>query len=224
MKRKPIVFCDFDGTITVKDNIITIMKEFAPPEWKAIKDDIFEERISLREGVGRMFSLIPSAKKIEIVNYVLEQAEMRKGFTEFLAFARNRGIRIRVVSGGIDFFIEPLLEPYKLLDQLFCNGSDFSGDTIRITWPHACDEGCDKDCGCCKASILRQFPDDEYYKIVIGDSISNLEAAKEAHQVFACDDFLLEKCREFGLNHTSFTTFYDVISQIEQQREIAGRR
>ncbi|WP_026691548.1 2-hydroxy-3-keto-5-methylthiopentenyl-1-phosphate phosphatase [Alteribacter aurantiacus] len=224
MKRQPIIFCDFDGTITTKDNIIAIMKKFAPPEWEALKDDVLAERISIREGVGRMFALLSSAKKLEITAYVLEQAEIRKGFAEFLAFTKNRGLDFKVVSGGIDFFVHPLVEPYGLIDQTYCNGSDFSGERIRITWPHACDEGCENDCGCCKASILRNYPDDEYYKIVIGDSITDLEAAKVADQVFACDDFLLEKCRELNLNHTSFETFYDVIGQLETQREVAGRR
>ena len=31
--RKPLIICDFDGTITTNDNIISIMKQFAPEEW-----------------------------------------------------------------------------------------------------------------------------------------------------------------------------------------------
>lgn len=34
---KIAVFCDFDGTITEKDNIINIMKHFAPSGWEGIK-------------------------------------------------------------------------------------------------------------------------------------------------------------------------------------------
>lgn len=53
---KRVIFCDFDGTITDNDNIIAIMKQFAPPEWETLKDDILAQRISVQEGVGKMFS------------------------------------------------------------------------------------------------------------------------------------------------------------------------
>ncbi|MGB2992381.1 MAG: 2-hydroxy-3-keto-5-methylthiopentenyl-1-phosphate phosphatase, partial [Paenisporosarcina sp.] len=43
---QPVIFCDFDGTITIKDNIMAIMKKFAPPEWEPIKDQILGQQIS----------------------------------------------------------------------------------------------------------------------------------------------------------------------------------
>lgn len=57
---KPIIFCDFDGTITNTDNIISIMKKFAPPEWEALKDGVLQQKISISSGVGDMFSLLDS--------------------------------------------------------------------------------------------------------------------------------------------------------------------
>ncbi|MDV2683721.1 2-hydroxy-3-keto-5-methylthiopentenyl-1-phosphate phosphatase [Alkalihalophilus lindianensis] len=222
-KRKLIIFCDFDGTITTKDNIIAIMKQFAPDGWEDIKDDILAERISIREGVGRLFSLIPVERKQEIIDFVLKQAEIREGFEPFLTYLKENDITFKVVSGGIDFFVQPVLEPYDVLEDLYCNGSDFNQDTITITWPHHCDSFCTNDCGCCKPSILRQYPNEEYYKIVIGDSITDLQAAKQADEVFACDNFLLEKCQELELNHSSFSTFYEVIESLKHKKEVTSR-
>ena len=65
-----VIICDFDGTITETDNIIAIMKRFAPPEWDALKNDVLSQRISIQEGVGKMFQLLPSSSKDEIVNYI----------------------------------------------------------------------------------------------------------------------------------------------------------
>lgn len=62
-QRQPVLFCDFDGTITTKDNIMAIMAAFAPPEWEEIKNDILAQKRSIRSGVGDMFHLIPSSKK-----------------------------------------------------------------------------------------------------------------------------------------------------------------
>ena len=86
---KPVIFCDFDGTITNNDNIIAIMKHFDPPGWSPSKDDILAQNISIREGVAKMCSLLPSVKKDEVVDYVLEQAEIREGFAEFVAYAKE---------------------------------------------------------------------------------------------------------------------------------------
>jgi 2-hydroxy-3-keto-5-methylthiopentenyl-1-phosphate phosphatase len=213
--KKPIIFCDFDGTITNSDNIIAIMKQFAPPEWEAIKDDILAQRVSIQEGVGRMFALLPSRWKERITDFVLKNAVVRDGFSEFVAYTKQNDIPLYIVSGGIDFFVYPLLEGLVEKEQIFCNGSDFSRDTIKILWPHSCDEFCNNQCGCCKPSLLRKLGKNEQFKIVIGDSITDLQAAKLADHVIACD-FLLEKCKELGLVHTPFSTFFDVIDFIKK--------
>jgi 2-hydroxy-3-keto-5-methylthiopentenyl-1-phosphate phosphatase len=212
--RKRVIFCDFDGTITNNDNIVQIMKHFDPPGWKSIVDDIMSRRISVRRGVGQLFSLLQSARREEIVSYVLEQAEIRPGFEEFLTFCREQDIRLLITSGGIDFFVYPILSRFDIpRDDIYCNASDFSGETIQIQWPHSCDEHCDNDCGMCKTSIIRSFSSERYEKIVIGDSITDLAGARLADWVLA-RDYLLEKCRELNLPHAPFDTFYDCIDRL----------
>lgn len=102
--RKPFIICDFDGTITMNDNIINIMKTFAPPEWMALKDGVLSKTLSIKEGVGRMFGLLPSSLKEEITSFVLEDAKIREGFREFVAFINEHEIPFYVISGGMDFF------------------------------------------------------------------------------------------------------------------------
>ncbi|WP_408009887.1 2-hydroxy-3-keto-5-methylthiopentenyl-1-phosphate phosphatase [Pseudalkalibacillus sp. A8] len=219
MSRQPIIFCDFDGTITMSDNIITIMKKFAPPEWEELKDLILSQRISIREGVGKMFSLLPKDLKDDIKEYAIRQAEFRPGFEEFVAFTKEQNIKLLVVSGGIDFFVYRLLVPFDIeRHDIYCNGSDFTGERIRITWPHPCDRYCDNDCGCCKPSILRNYDPKQYDRIVIGDSITDLQAAKIADKVIS-RGFLTEKCRELDLDYRAFETFYDVIGILKQRQE-----
>ncbi|TLS38305.1 2-hydroxy-3-keto-5-methylthiopentenyl-1-phosphate phosphatase [Pseudalkalibacillus caeni] len=219
MSKKPIIFCDFDGTVTNNDNIIAIMKNFNPPGWEQLKDQVLAQEISIKEGVGKMFSLLPSEKKQEVTEFVLDQAEIRPGFEEFVAYTAANNIKLLIVSGGIDFFVHPLLEPYNIPEEnIFCNGSDFNGESIEITWPHSCDGNCENECGCCKPSILRNYDSKAYHKIVIGDSITDLQAAKQADEVFA-RDFLLEKCKALLLNYQPFETFYDVIELLKEREE-----
>ncbi|TYR79805.1 2-hydroxy-3-keto-5-methylthiopentenyl-1-phosphate phosphatase [Priestia megaterium] len=213
------IFCDFDGTITNSDNIISIMKKFAPPQWEKIKDDVLTERVSIQEGVGRMFSLLSTDLKEEIVSYILQTSKIRDGFDEFITYAKERGIPLYIVSGGIDFFVKPLLDGRIDEQFLYCNESDFSGASITITWPHSCDDQCRNACGCCKPSIIRQLATHQDFKIVIGDSITDLQAAKMADVIIA-RDFLIEKCEELELPYRPFATFHDVIEHIEQIVEV----
>ncbi|WHZ59449.1 2-hydroxy-3-keto-5-methylthiopentenyl-1-phosphate phosphatase [Metabacillus hrfriensis] len=215
---KPIIICDFDGTITNNDNIIAIMKKFAPPEWNALKDDVLRQRISVRAGVEKMFRLIPSELKYDIIQYLLFTAQLRDGFREFVQYTEEEEIPLYIVSGGIDFFVHPLLNGLVDRDRVYCNAGDFSGQAIEILWPNSCDDQCSNDCGCCKPSLIRKLAAPDQEVIVIGDSVTDLEAAKLADFVFA-RDFLLGKCQSLDLPHQEFTTFFDVIDRLKKKQE-----
>lgn len=215
--RKPVLFCDFDGTITLSDNIVAVMKHFNPPGWEPIVNDIVGGRKSLQVGVGEMFALFPSSKKDEVTRYILESAGIRAGFPELLQWCKDHDVPFYVTSGGIDFFVEPLLAPFGIpANHIYCNGSDFSGENIKITWPHECDDECSNgECGMCKTTVIRRFPKDEYFRILIGDSITDFEGAKIVDLVFS-RSHLTDRCRELGYPHIPFETFHDIIRHLEQ--------
>jgi 2-hydroxy-3-keto-5-methylthiopentenyl-1-phosphate phosphatase len=218
--KSPVIYCDFDGTITESDNIIAIMKKFAPANWEEIKDQILSQKISISEGVGRLFSKLPSDQRDEITKFAIENAKIREGFSDFVEFARTEDIPLYIVSGGIDFFVYPILEKFGPFDGIYCNHSDFSGENIKILWPYTCDSYCQNECGCCKPSIIRKINQDEgSFTIVIGDSVTDLEAAKQADFILA-RDLLEEKCSEWGLNYKGFTTFHDCIEEIKNRIEV----
>jgi 2-hydroxy-3-keto-5-methylthiopentenyl-1-phosphate phosphatase len=218
--KRPVIYCDFDGTITESDNIIAIMKKFAPANWEEIKDQILSQKISISEGVGKLFSELPSNQRDEITKFAIENAKIREGFSEFVEFARTENIPLYIVSGGIDFFVYPILEKFGPFEGIYCNNSDFSGENIKILWPYTCDSSCQNECGCCKPSIIRKInKDEECFTIVIGDSVTDLEAAKQADYVLA-RDLLEEKCSEWGLNYNGFTTFHDCIDEIKSRIEV----
>jgi 2-hydroxy-3-keto-5-methylthiopentenyl-1-phosphate phosphatase len=215
MNKQIVIFCDFDGTITEKDNIIDIMQAFVPEgQWKPIVDDIFAKKRSLRNGVHALFHLLPSTRRQEVTDFVLNRARVREGFSEFVEYCREQNIQLLVTSNGIDFFIEPILAPYaNSIDEIYCNQSDFSGPTVNIIYPYPCDEHCQVDCGMCKTTIIRRYDSEQYFKIVIGDSITDLEGAKIADAVIA-RSYLAEKCEELGIPHKPFANFYDCIEAL----------
>jgi 2-hydroxy-3-keto-5-methylthiopentenyl-1-phosphate phosphatase len=216
---KPVIFCDFDGTITKNDNIVSIMKQFEKEQTETIIQDVLDKKISIQEGVGKMFSLLDSEKKDEIIQYLEANAEIREGFDDFISYVKEQNIPFYVVSGGIDFFVEPLLEGLVEKEAIFCNSASFQNNHIEILWPHSCDDLCQNGCGCCKPSVMRKLATNETFKIVIGDSITDLEAAKMADFVLA-RDYLVKKCEEEGIPYKSFETFYDCLSILKEELEV----
>lgn len=213
--KKRIVFCDFDGTITVNDNIIAILRHFNPEGWEDIAKRTIATEISVKDGVGQLFHLLPASLEREVVEFSISNARIREGFAEFLAYCKDNDIEFYVTSGGIDFFVYPVLEPFGIPhDHIFCNSSDFSGDRIEILWPNSCDEHCSNDCGMCKTTIMRRFPSERYERIIIGDSVTDFEGAKLADKVYS-RSHLTTKCEELGLPHTEFETFHDIINAMK---------
>ena len=143
--KTPIIFSDFDGTITERDVIFIVMEKFAPPKWIQIKDKVLYERtITLKEGVEKLFNLVDSSKKNEIIKYVKEKVKLRQGFTEFLNFCKNEKFEFNVLSGGLDFHIEPVLEDFKDKLKIFCNKANFNSEKIKIDYKYL-----PKDCSLC---------------------------------------------------------------------------
>jgi 2-hydroxy-3-keto-5-methylthiopentenyl-1-phosphate phosphatase len=218
MTKKRIIFCDFDGTITVNDNIVAIMKHFKPGNWEELVEQVISKKISIREGVGRMFALLPASMKQEVVDYAISNVKIRDGFRELLAYAKQEDITFLVTSGGIDFFVYPVLSDFPIpKENIYCNGSDFSGEHIHITWPHPCDEQCRNDCGMCKTTIIRGYPEAEYHRILIGDSVTDFEGAKLADTVFA-RSHLIQMCEELHMPYYAYETFFDVITRLEEMK------
>ena len=213
------IFCDFDGTITNNDNIISIMKNFAPPKAEEIKQRILSQDLSIQEGVSQLFTLLPTALHDNIIKFLKETANIRNGFQEFIQFINEKNISFYVISGGMDFFVHPLLQGLVPEQQIYCNSTDFSGKYIKVKWPHPCDEYCNHNCGLCKSTLIRNLSSQEDFHIVIGDSITDLQAAKQADKVFA-RDFLITKCEEYQIPYTPFETFYDIQNELQHLLEV----
>lgn len=217
--KKTVIFCDFDGTITITDNIVAIMKHFKPEGYEPIMEDTINQRISLREGVGAMFALMPSDLKEKIVEFVLSYAGIREGFQDLLNYLDQSDIEFNVTSGGMDFFIDPLLKPFGIPeDHIYCNHADFTGEHIKITWPNPCQPPCENGCGMCKTTVMRRYPEESYYRILIGDSLTDFEGAKIADLVYS-RSWLTTKCEELGVAHVPYETFHDILNDLRQKQE-----
>lgn len=214
----PIVFSDYDGTITERDVILSVMEKFAPAEWVELKNKILYERtITLRDGVEKLFGLIKSIKKEEITNYIKEKVKLREGFKEFIAFCENRNIEFQVLSGGLDFLIEPILEGFKEKIKIYCNKANFNSEYVTIDYKYL-PTNCSLcgTCGFCKIEAVEKYPKDKYLRILIGDSLTDLAASKVADTVFARAD-LIKYLEQENISYIPFSNFHEVKEQLAQK-------
>jgi 2-hydroxy-3-keto-5-methylthiopentenyl-1-phosphate phosphatase len=217
-KRSVAVFCDFDGTISEHDAIVMVMERFAPPEWRGIVAAMLKEKtLTLAKGVPQLFALLPSALRPEIETFVREEVKLREGFENFLAFCKQEDIPVFVVSGGIDFLIQPVLAPFMEQITLITNEACFDGEFIGMKLPYY-KPSCSLcgDCACCKIQVLDAFDAKHWAKITIGDSLSDLGMSQVADCAFARGS-LLQDLTDRSKPCLSYHTFDDILNQLKER-------
>lgn len=217
-----VFFSDFDGTITEKDVIESIMEEFAPAEWKTIHNDLINGIIDIDVGIRKMFNLIPSDKKEEIIKWVKNNIKIRDGFKEFLKVLKKRNIPFVILSGGIDFYIYPLLEKYLHdIYKIHCNRATFNKEYIDVFFTYRCLENCRRNCGICKPYIIENYYHYFLKKIYAGDGITDIDSCQYGDIIFSTGkltEYLNDELE--GKRVINFNNFFDILNNLEKEKII----
>jgi 2-hydroxy-3-keto-5-methylthiopentenyl-1-phosphate phosphatase len=205
---KPVVFCDFDGTITAVETFAGMLKEFAPILSAELMPLMYNRRLSLREGVTRLLSSIPSSLYPEIIEYGATKP-LRQGFGELLDFLVDRDIPFVIISGGIKDMVEATLQRHHdgvpLIDRVRAIAAveiDASGDYLRVNSSFEGDTEL-----VAKVAVMQQYPATK--TIAIGDSVTDINMALQADLVFARDR-LVEYLETEGKAYLPWQDFRDV--------------
>jgi 2-hydroxy-3-keto-5-methylthiopentenyl-1-phosphate phosphatase len=213
--RKPLIyFCDFDGTIAVKDIGNELQKRFSHPRWRTPNRAYLSGKITSRDCLWSQFEFF-RANRQEVQEFVLGH-ELDPGFADFARWSREVGIPLVILSDGLGFYIKLLLEKNGLEGfACYSNEAHFEADRARIEFPYYrpdCSHGC--GCGNCKPGHMEDYRN--YEKVYVGDGISDRFAALEADRVYA-KKLLVDYCRDHGIEHISYQTFHDVLEQESRQ-------
>jgi 2-hydroxy-3-keto-5-methylthiopentenyl-1-phosphate phosphatase len=201
---KRIVFCDFDGTITVEETFVAMLKRFAPEVSAQLLPEIYTKRLTLRQGVRQMLESIPSTSYPEILNFTRSQP-IRAGFRDFLDFLDAENIPLVVVSGGLQGMVEAVLKPFLArISSIYAINVDTTGSHLRVQSRY---EGGTEMVA--KAQIMKTYNVEE--TIAIGDSITDWQIALAASLVFARPPltYYLEEHRKSYISWTDFTDVQD---------------
>ena len=212
-----MIQCDFDDTIT-DGNVSQIIREaFAPPGWNAMEDEYLEGKLSVEESNIAQFALI-TADRREIEEYVLGAVVVRFAFDEFVDYCRGEGIRLVVVSSGLDLYIRPVMVQLGLNDlEVHSGKAETSPDGMKVEYTDP--SGLELTRGF-KESYVRHFKGQGHSVIYLGDGLSDQVPAQEADFVIARSR-LEQHMSSNGLPHYSFDTFSDVGKHVEEIRRSA---
>jgi 2-hydroxy-3-keto-5-methylthiopentenyl-1-phosphate phosphatase len=206
MTAKRAVLSDFDGTITRVDVGEAILEEFAPPQWREIEERYRARKIGTRESMALQLALVRAGRE-ELLHFVDRIAVIDETFREFVEFCQAQGLVLEIVSEGLDFYVEYLLQKWDLQVPFRTNHTIFEEGRVRMDYPWA-DATC-KLCGTCKLLRLFELRTAGYRTAYVGNGHSDLCPAIEADLVFAKSN-LADLCRTEEIDFIPFDRFSDV--------------
>ena len=212
-KHKTLIISDFDGTISTTDVGYEVLDRFTGEGWKEIDRAYCAGEIGSRDAYAKVASILEGTRE-EMVEYVLNHASMDPYFEKFYLFCKEKEIDLKIVSDGLDFYIDVILKKYGLDDiEFFSNVVGFkNGTAFSIDFPNY-NVKCER-CGTCKSTLLKQYRSIYDRIVYVGDGYSDVCPAKDADVVFA-KGILYEKCLENGRSCIRYENFRDIMTSPE---------
>jgi 2-hydroxy-3-keto-5-methylthiopentenyl-1-phosphate phosphatase len=210
---KIAIQCDFDGTITEKDVAYILLDNFADGNWRQLLQDYIAGRIAVGT-FNRMAFAMVRADRQTLVDFTLKssQVKVRSGFVELLEYCSRRDFEFVIVSNGLTFYIDTILEDMGIKGiEVFAAQSRFSPEGMKVKYVGP--DGSQMESGF-KEAHTALYKRKGYGIVYVGNGISDIHPARLAIHVFATGD-LLELCREEALGCTPFNDFNDIIRGLE---------
>ena len=207
LPRGAVVACDFDGTITRQDLGLATMEQFADGDWWAVETRWREGEISSMECLRRQFDMVKAAP--EELRAFYEQVPVDPAFPAFAEACRGSGVGLVILSDGLDFYIDIVLERMGLGHvPYFANHLVFDGARIVIEFPHRAAD-CSM-CGNCKRDHVKRLRRQYDTVAFIGDGHSDRCVVRHASPIFA-KSHLSEYCLRERVPFTRFESFEDLL-------------
>ena len=218
-RKKPIVFLDFDGTITQRDAVDAILETFADRRWLEIEEEWKAGRIGSRECLAAQMRLVRATK--DQVDALLDSIDIDEGFVRLLATCATHGVEMHIVSDGFDYCIHRILERQSLNLRTHLNGVrilsshlEAHADRWLVDFP-SFHQSCGHGCATCKPAMMSLLNRSGGPTIFVGDGLSDKYAAASADLVFGKDK-LADYCREQQIKHQHYDNLAEVALRLDE--------
>ena len=142
-----------------------------------------------------------------------QHAALRGGFRELAAYCSANDIELAIVSHGLDFYVEALLEnaDLKHLPYFAVQTGERQGrPTFEYNFAR---EDCPWSPGNCKCHVVEEYQERGHRVLYAGDGLSDTCPARLADFVFARDG-LLSFCQAQGLPHRELEDFHVILDYL----------
>lgn len=222
--QKPILFLDFDGTITRRDAVDAILETYADPQWLILEAEWRAGRMGSRDCLRAQMSLVRASRKQ--IDALLDEIGIDEDLVALLEMCARLHIPAHIISDGFDYCIRRILSgagervAALLKNGRVCAGHlEKRGHLWRTEFPFF-HQTCAHGCATCKPAVMRLFNETNAPSIFVGDGFSDRYAVESADLVFAKNG-LAAYCIEQSIEHTSYQNLGDVTARID--RWLAGR-
>ena len=224
-KPTPILFLDFDGTVSTRDAIDLMLERFADEKWVAVEERWKNGAIGSRECLSEQVALI-RASRVEI-DGLLDEITLDNGFYELLKLARRHKIKTHIISDGFDYCIERILSRIKVHHRpsFFSSHLEFQDGKWQTDFPHFSDL-CEHGCATCKPLLMKNLNPQGLQTIFVGDGLSDRYAARAADLVFAKNG-LAKYCSAQQVDFLPYGDLYDVshtLSELIDEKPLNAER
>ena len=207
------VLTDFDDTAAAQNVAEMLLNRFGDPGWRDVRQRFRDGQINLKEYQEITFRSI-RADRATMQTYVKEHATLRPYFRELWGFCQANDIPMAVVSQGLDFYIEALLERAGISRvPIYAVDTEFQAGNISYHYNHAY-PGKESQ-GNSKGFVVESFQKRGCYVFFAGDGHSDLEAARIA-DVTCAHRTLATSCDEENIPYQPFEDFRGMLLAVRE--------
>jgi len=180
---RPVLFFDFDNTITEGDVLDRVIERFSvTDDWKRWEGAWIRGEISTEECLDRQVAGL-RASKAELLDFVADFS-VDKNFESIVRWAACEQIELAIVSDNFSCLVREILSRSALPKlPLYANQLTFVGNRPKAHFPFK-SRDCAR-CANCKVTHFNNFPGRS--TIYVGDGLSDVCPALAADLVFAKD-------------------------------------
>ena len=213
-RRPPAVLVDFDDTAAAQNVAELLLNRFGQPTWTDVRERFRQGDLSLKDYQEITFREMQAGKS-EMQEYVREHACFRGHFSEIAQFCQDRAVPMCILSQGLDFYIQALLDGsgyssmpvHAVRAEFDAHGGRIVGYAYDFAYPDA------PELGNSKALMVRRFQEQGHHVFFAGDGRSDFEAGEVADTVFAHRQ-MAQMCSDAGIPYIPFTDFAPILDAL----------
>src|SRR5262249_14126978 len=99
-KPKAMLFLDFDGTITCRDVVDTILETYADEKWLSFESDWRAGRMGSRDCLQAQISMVRATR--QQLDKLLDSMVVDEGLTSLLETCAAERVSAHIISDGFD--------------------------------------------------------------------------------------------------------------------------